>query len=90
MWTIEIYTLFDEEEFYANQIFDKGYFSYSKDGFGLACYTVDETVDKIIHYLENGCTMENQYKEKVEKFYKYNDKNNCKRVYEEILKLDNK
>ena len=90
MWTIEIYTLFDEEEFYDNQIFDKGYFSYSKDVFGPACYTVDETVYKIIHYLENGCTMENQYKEKVEKFYKYNDKNNCKRVYEEILKLDNK
>ena len=33
---------------------------------------------------ENDCIMEDIYKERVDKFFKYNDKNNSKRVYDWI------
>ena len=44
----------------------------------------DVLVDKIISYLDNDCKMEDEYSQKVKKFFKYTDKNNCKRVYEWI------
>ena len=31
--------------------------------------------------------MNDEYKNRVDNFYKFKDKNNCKRVYEEIKKL---
>ena len=52
--------------------------------FGEIIDNEDALVDKIISYLDNDCKMEKEYLEKVNKFFKYNDKNNSKRVYEWI------
>lgn len=52
--------------------------------FGEIIKDEDVLVDKIISYLDNDCEMEDEYAEKVKKFFKYTDKNNCKRVYEWI------
>ena len=41
-----------------------------------------------MNYIENDCRMEEEYQNRVDSFFKYHDKNNSKRVYEEILKLD--
>ena len=65
--------------------FDKGYFDWKTMGFGEVIEEEDILVDKIIEYIENDCIMEDKYKERVDKFFKYNDKNNCKRVYDWIL-----
>lgn len=65
---------FDPESVIANDEID----------FGEIIKDEDVLVDKIISYLDNDCKMENEYLEKVNKFFKYNDKNNCKRVYEWI------
>ena len=46
----------------------------------------DALIDKTIEYIENDCKMEEKYINKVYKFFKYNDKNNCKRVYDWIKK----
>lgn len=40
----------------------------------------------IIKAIENDCVIE-EYLQRINEFYAYNDKNNCKRVYEEILKI---
>lgn len=53
-------------------------------GFGDVIKDENILVDKIIEYLENDCKMEDKYKERVDKFFKYNDKNNCKRCYDWI------
>jgi len=37
--------------------------------------------------IENNCELEQKYLKRIDDFYTYNDKNNCKRVHEEILKL---
>ena len=64
---------------------DNGYFDYNTMGFGDVIKSEDEIIDKIINYLEDNCQMEDKYKERVDNFFKYTDKNNCKRCYDWIL-----
>ena len=82
-----IYTQFDKDNFYKNQIYSEGYFKYEKDGFGPVYNEYTKTLDCIIKYIENDCKIEQKYLKRIEKFYKYNDKLNCQRVYEEIKKI---
>ena len=56
-------------------------------GFGEVIKEEDELINAIEYYLNNGCVMKNTFLERANKFYKYNDKNNCKRVYDAILKI---
>lgn len=62
--------------------YQKGYFNYDTMGFGDVVESQDDLVDKIIYYIENDCQMEDKYKKRVGKFFKYTDQKNCKRVYE--------
>ena len=73
-----IYYQFDEYHY------DKGYFDFETMGFGDIFSTEDEIINKIEEYLENNCQMEEKYKERVKGFFKFNDKNNSKRVYDWI------
>jgi len=82
-----LYYQYDVESFYERQIYDKGYFDYEDHGFGEVCYDHNALVDQIITYIENDCALEEKYKKRVEGFYYKFDKNNCERVYEEIIKL---
>ncbi|MCQ2737764.1 MAG: bifunctional glycosyltransferase family 2 protein/CDP-glycerol:glycerophosphate glycerophosphotransferase [archaeon] len=43
-------------------------------------------INKIKEYIINDCKMEEEYKNRATNFFKFNDKNNCKRVYNWILK----
>lgn len=67
---------------------DNAYFNYEKDGFGPVCRSQDELKDNIIKIIDNGIVMDDVYKRRVDEFFKYHDKDNSRRVYEEILKLD--
>jgi len=82
-----IYTQFDKEEFFKSHLYTEGYFDYEKDGFGPVVYKYEDTVNEIIKYIENNCELNNKYQKRIDKFYKFNDRNNCKRVYEEIRKI---
>ena len=63
-----------------------GYFSYEEMGFGDVIDNEEDLVDKIIEYMDNGCEMEDKYKQRVDKFFKYTDQKNCVRVYNWLLK----
>lgn len=82
-----IYIQFDKEEFYRNQIYTKGYFNYEKDGFGPVLNDYEDAVQTIIDYIQKDCKLENKYEKRINNFFKYNDTNNCKRIYEEIKKI---
>ena len=62
--------------------YDEGYFDYETMGFGDVIESEEALVDKIIYYMEHDCVMEDEYKKRVDKFFKYTDQKNCKRVYE--------
>ena len=82
-----IYFQDDEEEFYAGQIYDKGYFDFDKMGFGPICREYNAFINKLIEMIKNDCKMENKYQKRVEKFFAFHDSNNFERVYKEIKKL---
>ena len=87
-----IYTHFDIEEFYGGSHicddFGRGYFDYERDGFGEVEYDLDSTVDRIIEYMEDDCKLKDIYRKRINDFFAFDDKNNCKRVYEKIIALD--
>ena len=56
-------------------------------GFGEVIENEKDLINQINEYLENNCQMKVEYEKRVDTFYKYNDKNNCKRVYEAILNM---
>ena len=68
--------------------FKENYFDYETMGFGEVVNDEENLIDTVGEYLENNCKMKEKYKNRVDGFYKYNDKNNCKRVYEAILNMD--
>lgn len=83
-----IYYQADVEEFFSGKhSYDKGYFDYERDGFGEVEYTAEALVNRIIEYMENGCQLKAVYKDRIEKTFAYCDRDNCRRVYEEIRKL---
>ncbi len=82
-----IYAQFDKEQFFKGHAYEKGYFDYDKDGFGAVCYDYETTVKQIVDTVKNDCKLEKKYLERIKKFYYKVDTDNCKRVYEEILKL---
>lgn len=67
--------------------FEEGYFQYESMGFGEVIKNEKELVNLIEDYLKDNCKMKETYENRVDTFYKYNDKNNCKRVYEAILNM---
>ena len=82
-----IYYQPDNEDFYSNQIYDKGYFDYEEDGFGPVTYTENEFIDSLDKILKNDCQLEEKYNKRIEEFFTYNDSDNCKRVYNKIMNI---
>jgi CDP-glycerol glycerophosphotransferase (TagB/SpsB family) len=82
-----IYTQFDYEDVFSNHIYDEGYFDYRRDGLGPVCEDLDSTVEEIYKSIENDCKLEKRYRERIDNFFEFDDRNNSKRVYEAIRKL---
>lgn len=72
----------DFDEFH----YEKGYFDYESMGFGEVIHNEDDLINKIIYYMKNGSILEDEYKKRSDSFFKYRDKNNCKRIYEWLIK----
>ena len=83
-----IYTQFDRERFFdGSHVYEKGYFDYERDGFGEVLYNLEDTIDCIIDYAESGCGLKEKYRERIDEFFCFNDRNNCARVLKKIEEL---
>ena len=83
-----VYAHFDREDFFAgSHVYTKGYFDYERDGFGEVTYDLDSTVDTLIDYMKNDCKLKDEYRERIDRFFAFNDQNNCERILERILKM---
>lgn len=67
---------------------ENGYFKYDEMGFGPVVNEHDDLINALKGYVDSNCNMEDVYKYRVDSFFKYNDKENCKRVYKELVELD--
>ena len=84
-----VYCHFDKEDFFAGEhVYTQGYFDYEEDGFGEVTYTEEELVDTLIKYMKNGAKIKKKYKDRIDRFFEFNDKNNCKRVVDKLIELN--
>ena len=82
-----VYAQFDKDSFFAGEhVYTKGYFDYERDGFGEVAYNYEQTVKTLISYIENDCALTEEYKKRTDSFFAFNDKNNCQRIIDRILK----
>lgn len=76
-----IYYQFDCDEYYKNH-YQKGYFDYEKHGFGPIVKTEKVLIRELKIMIRNNCY---NYAKRIDNFFTLYDKNNCKRIYEEII-----
>ena len=85
-----IYCQFDKEKFYSGEhAYVKGYFDYERDGFGEVVYDLEHTIDLIIEYARGGCVLKDKYRERIDSFFAFKDQNNCQRVLDKIMQIQN-
>ena len=82
-----LYCQFDKEDFFSKRGFSVGYFDYEQDGFGEVTYKLEDTVDRIIEYMKNDCKLKDVYRNRINCFFAFHDRNNCRRIYEAIRTL---
>ena len=59
----------------------ESYFDYDEMGFGEIVKTHSKLVELIMEYVNRDCEMKEMYKKRVDDFFEFQDKNNCRRVY---------
>lgn len=83
-----IYAQFDKEQFFSGaHTYKRGYFDYEKNGFGKVVYTLDGLVDSVLQCIENDCAQEPLYRDRINDFFAYRDKNSCARIVQKIIDL---
>lgn len=81
-----IYYQFDENDYRKKQL-QEGYFSYEEDGFGDILKDENEMLKKIKYYDDNNFEVEEKYLKRMNDFFEIRDKNNCKRILEQVEKI---
>lgn len=79
--------------FHPNELppsYDEGAYIYETMSLGEIVKTNEELVNTLCEYMQNDCKIKDKYKKRIDKFFKYHDYNNCKRIYEEVKKLKNR
>ena len=82
-----IYAQPDRDKFFAEQIYDVGYWDYEQMGFGPVCYDYESTGKAITEAVMNECRLDEKYLKRIEAFYFKFDQNNCERVYHAIREI---
>ncbi len=86
-----IYYQFDHQKFFTgDHSYQKGYFDYTKDGFGPVCYEEEEVMNELTLFLDSGGKVREEYLKRMQDFFEFHDTNNCQRVFESIQKLGSK
>ncbi len=78
-----IYYQDDYTEFYKAHIYGPEV-NYKSAGLGPVQENHQDLINKIIEYIDNDCQMEEKYIQRVNQFFKYNDQNNCQRLYDRL------
>jgi len=72
---------------YKNEV--GSYIDLDKEMFGYVAHNKDEAVNQLINLIESGFEVKQNQEYARNKFFRYNDNNNCERIYNTILKKIN-
>ena len=78
--------MFDYDLFYADQ-YGEGYMKLKTDGFGPACRDKDDVVDLIEYEIQNGMTVDEPYRTRIENTFAGLPSDHCEQTYRAILDL---
>ena len=70
--------------------YEEGTFHYDTMAFGEIVRRKEELVGLLIDYMKGGCQMKELYRMRADDFYEYNDHNNCRRIFDEIVRFEKK
>lgn len=82
-----LYYQFDRDAFFNDsrgQGRGRGYFDYERDGFGEVVTDEERLVQLATEYMRQGCRMKEEFLNRVDAFFPYNDQGHCRRVYEAL------
>ena len=65
--------------------YEEGTFHYDTMGFGEICEDNDELIDVLISYMQNNCEMKPEYRRRADDFFRFDDHDNCKRIYDVMI-----
>jgi glycosyltransferase involved in cell wall biosynthesis len=65
--------------------FDRPWFDAERDGFGPVVHAREELVRTLTGLMERGCPLEEPYRSRVDAFFPFRDRNNCRRVVDAVL-----
>lgn len=83
-----IYYHFDFDDFYSGmQVYAKGYFDYSENGFGPVVNNENELINELSNLAQNDFNPEEKYINRMNNCFEYRDGKCCERVYDCIMKL---
>ncbi len=82
-----IYYQYDKGEYFNNPYTAPSDFDYEAEGFGPVAYDFESFVTEFEKIIRSNCQMDSLYKDKVDAFFAYRDRNNCERVYKKIKEL---
>lgn len=57
---------------------------YERDAFGPLIAEHEQLVDELCAYMKSGCQMKEEYVERANRFFAFDDHNNCERIYNTI------
>lgn len=84
-----LYYQFDKDEvFSGSHTYQQGYFSYEEDGFGPVVTAKAELLLELEKVLDNDGEPLEPYVTRMRDTFAYRDTNNCERVYQAIIELD--
>ncbi|MBS9779119.1 MAG: CDP-glycerol glycerophosphotransferase family protein [Moraxellaceae bacterium] len=84
-----LYYQFDYDKIFSGtHTYQKGYFSYEKDGFGKVVYDEQSLLNELERMVKNGCELVEPYKTRIKNTFPFRDGKNCERVYQAIVDLD--
>lgn len=81
-----VYFQFDQEEFFS-QHYNRGYFSYTKMGFGPVVESPDAVIQAIVESASDEFVLVDVYRERMDRFFPLYDQKNCERIYDAICAL---
>ena len=84
-----LYYQFDKDEFFRDgHVFQQGYFSYEKHGFGAVVDNQEELFAELEILIKNSCMAQEPYATRLRDTFPFRDGQNCERVYKAIVALD--
>ena len=66
--------------------YDSSVYDYPSKGLGPVCRNHDDLIETILNYMKNNCKIDQAYKQRIDSFFYFNDRNNCKRAYDSAVK----